>query len=132
MELLPRASLIEAYGLEGNADHGGARQITILDAGAWEAATAEIDVAVTPASRRANLLVRGIDLAETSERVLRVGGCLIQIRGETRPCGRMDQAAPGLREALAPDWRAGVYGMVLRGGAISVGDPVVWECGALR
>jgi MOSC domain-containing protein YiiM len=38
----------------------------------------------------------------------------------------MDEALPGLREALRPNWRAGVYGEVLNDGEIAVGDPVQW------
>jgi MOSC domain-containing protein YiiM len=38
----------------------------------------------------------------------------------------MDEAYPGLREALTPNWRAGAFGVVLVGGTIAVGDPVTW------
>lgn len=127
MEAVEAASLVEGAGLEGNANAGGYRQVTMLDAAAWERATEELGVPVDPAARRANLLLRGIDLEEKADRVIRVGDCRIRIRGETLPCGRMDEAAPGLRDALRPGWRGGAYGMVLRGGRISVGDAVSWE-----
>lgn len=126
MRRVPEARLIEEVGIEGNADHGGPRQVTIVDADAWERATAELGVPVDPSARRANVLVRGIELAESTDRVLRLGSCRIRIRGETRPCGRMDEAADGLREMLEPEWRAGVYGVVVEGGSIVVGDPVAW------
>ncbi len=80
-----------------------------------------------PSARRANLLVRGVELAASEGRVLAVGSCRILVRGETRPCDRMDEAADGLQEALRPEWRGGVYGEVLEGGELSVGDPVGWE-----
>ncbi|MDX1577665.1 MAG: MOSC domain-containing protein [Gemmatimonadota bacterium] len=121
------ARMVKDVGLEGNADRGGYRQVTLLDADAWERATSELGVVVDPIERRANLLVRGLDLAESADRVVRVGASRIRIRGETRPCERMDEAAPGLREALDPDWRAGAYGMVIEGGPVTVGDPVAWE-----
>jgi hypothetical protein len=38
----------------------------------------------------------------------------------------MDQAFPGLREALKPHWGGGVYGVVLNNATISRGDPVGW------
>jgi MOSC domain-containing protein YiiM len=38
----------------------------------------------------------------------------------------MDEAHDGLREALSADWRGGVYGKVLEGGPIRIGDPVRW------
>ena len=119
--------LVEGVGIEGNADQGGYRQVTLLDADAWEAATAELGVELDPARRRANLLIRGVNLTETNGRVLRVAGCQIQIHGETLPCGLMDAAAQGLKEALTPEWRAGAYGMVIEGGPVTVGDSVYWD-----
>lgn len=121
------ARLVAGVGVEGNADRGGYRQVTLVDADAWARATSELGREVDPAARRANLLLRGIDLRETKDRVLRIGESRIQIRGETLPCQRMDDAASGLRSALEPGWRAGAYGMVLAGGQIAVGDEVEWE-----
>lgn len=81
---------------------------------------------MSPDARRANLLVRGIELRETRERTLAVGSVRILVGGETTPCYRMDEAADGLQEALRPEWRGGVYGRVVEGGTIEVGDPVRW------
>lgn len=60
-------------------------------------------------------------------RTLHVGGCRIEIRGETRPRERMNEALPGLRDAMRPDWNGGVFGVVLDDGEIRVGDPVRLE-----
>ena len=127
MRSVPEGTLVAGSGLEGNANLGGYRQVTVLDADAWQAATEEAGADVGPEARRANLLVRGLDLAETRDRVLKVAGCRIAIRGETLPCERMDEAAPGLKEALRPSWRGGVYGMVLEGGPVALGDAVAFE-----
>ncbi len=59
--------------------------------------------------------------------MLRIGACRILVRGETRPCRRMEEACAGLQAALETEWRAGVYGEVLSGGEIAAGDPVAWE-----
>ena len=127
MEPVPEATLVAGKGLEGNVDRGGYRQVTLLDADAWETATREAGVDLAPDARRANLLVRGVDFRETGNRVLRIAGCRIRIRGETLPCGRMEDAAPGLKAALGPDWRGGAYGMVIEGGPLALGDAVAWE-----
>lgn len=124
MDPVERATLVEGHGLAGNANAGGRRQVTVVDAAAWERATADLDREVDPSERRANLLVRGIDLRETRGRVLAIGRCRIRIGGETRPCNRMDEASPGLQDALDPDWRGGVFGVVERGGEIALGDAV--------
>lgn len=126
MEPLEAARLVEGEGLAGNADPGGRRQVTVIAREAWRRAEQELGREVDPSARRANLLVRGVELRETAGRLLAVGPCRIRVRGETKPCGRMDEAADGLQEALRPEWRGGVYGEVVAGGELHVGDPVRW------
>ena len=87
----------------------------------------DLCAAVPPKARRANLLVSGLTLAQSRDRILRVGACRLRIGGETRPCERMDEALPGLRARMAVDWGGGVFAQVLDGGEISVGDEVRWE-----
>ena len=127
MDSKEEARAVPDRGLEGNADQGGKRQVTLLDAAAWARAEAELGSSVDPSARRANLMVRGLELSDSRDRVLRIGTCRIVVRGETRPCRRMDEAFPGLQAALDPEWRAGIYGEVLTGGRIALGDPVAWE-----
>lgn len=127
MDAADGAELVVGRGLAGNANQGGRRQVTIVDVEAWGRATAELGVAVEPVARRGNLLVSGIELARSRGKVLRIGGCRLEIGGETLPCERMDEASPGLQAALGPEWRAGAFAMVLEGGAIRVGDEVEWE-----
>jgi MOSC domain-containing protein YiiM len=114
-------------GLQGDQKRGQRRQVTLLAAEAWNTATEELGVDAPPSSRRANVVIRGLDLGPTIGRRLRLGPVLLQIHGETDPCEMMERVAPGLKEALTPDCRAGVFGAVLEGGAISVGDPVTVE-----
>ena len=120
------ARAVPGAGLEGNADQGGKRQVTILSAEAWAAASGSVDGEPDPVLRRANLLVSGVDLKQSRGKTLEGGEVAIQIHGETRPCRLMDESHPGLREALDPDWRAGAYGQVVTGGEIRLGDPVRW------
>jgi MOSC domain-containing protein YiiM len=92
----------------------------------WEALMKDLRSLVSPSVRRANLMVSGIDLADTRGRIVMIGRCRLRIAGETRPCERMDEALPGLRSAMARDWGGGVFAEVLDGGEIAVGDEVEW------
>jgi MOSC domain-containing protein YiiM len=130
MDSVSSGRLVAGRGLAGNADQGRRRQVTLVERESWDRLTGELGVSISPAVRRANLLVSGIALAESRDRILRVGTCRLRIGGETRPCERMDEALPGLRAAMAVDWGGGVFAEVLDDGEISVGDEVSW-CGGI-
>jgi len=122
MDPVESAEAIAGRGLLGNADQGRRRQITIIDEAAWREAAAETGHDVDPSRRRANVMLRGIPLANSRGKLLRLGGCLVRILGETRPCERMEEAQAGLRKALSPNWRAGVFGEIVEGSTVHVGD----------
>lgn len=127
MDAHERARLITGKGLEDDANLGMKRQVTIISREQWDDVCRALGQDLDPTVRRANLMVSGVDLPESRGRVLRIGGCRIFVNGETRPCRSVDDPHPGLREALDPEWRGGIYGEVLEGGEIAVGDPVGWE-----
>lgn len=127
MDPVERATLVEGKGVEDSANFGRPRQVTLIALERWLDIMAELEAEVDPSARRADLMVSGLDLDRSGGRLLTVGDCLIRIRGEVRPCERMDEAFSGLREALVPLWGGGAWGEVLRGGAIAVGDPVSWH-----
>jgi MOSC domain-containing protein YiiM len=122
MDPVDEAEAIAGQGLSGNADRSRRRQVTIIDETAWNAAAAETGHAVDPSKRRANIMLRGIGLEQSRGRHLRIGRCLIHILGETTPCERMEEAQTGLRDALRPARRAGVFGEIVEGGPVRLGD----------
>jgi peptide-methionine (R)-S-oxide reductase len=126
MDPAAEATLVPGRGIPGNADQGGRRQVTIIAKEAWERATAPLGVVVDPSARRANLMVSGIPLQRTRGRILQVGPTRILVHGETTPCELMDEARIGLRAALEPNWNGGVFGEILVGGRIQIGDRVSW------
>ncbi|RLT34674.1 MAG: MOSC domain-containing protein [Chloroflexi bacterium] len=129
MDPVAQAELVAGLGIVGNADQGGRRQVTLIEEEVWQALMAELGGDLPPATRRANLLLRGVALAESRGRVLALGPCRVRIYNETKPCERMEEALTGLRQAMYPNWRGGAYGEVLVGGLLAVGDAASWEDG---
>ena len=124
--------LVAGRGVAGSADQGGRRQITLLERETWERMMRELGSDAGPETRRANVLVSGIDLRASRGRVLRLGGTLVRVAGEVKPCERMEEAVAGLRALMYPDWRGGAFAQVLEGGLVTVGDSVTWDSSAQR
>lgn len=119
-------TLIKDVGIEDNVA-GKKRQITIINKESWERLTDGLGVAIDPGSRRANLMVSGIELNNIKDRVLRIGNCRFLILGETKPCKQMDEVFQGLRNAMSDNWAGGSFAQVLTGGTVEVGEIVCWE-----
>ena len=124
MDPVERAELIAGRGLVGNANQGGRRQVTLIEQEVWQKLMRELNASLSPTARRANLMLSGIRLEKTRGSVLEIGDCLLEITGETKPCERMDEALPGLRAAMYPEWNGGVFAAVIRGGVIRTRDAV--------
>jgi MOSC domain-containing protein YiiM len=131
MDPVTEATLVAGKGLEGNVDRSRRRQVTLLELENWQRSTAEAGSGADPSRRRANIVVSGISLAHTRGRILRIGDARLAVGGELTPCERMDEVRQGLKAALRPDWRAGIFAQVLDGGVIRVGDPIEWGAAAL-
>jgi len=127
MDAAETLHLVAGEGVAGGADRSSTRQVTLIEREVFDRVSTELGVAVDPAVRRANVLVSGISLKERRNERIRLGSCVIELVGETRPCERMDEAVPGLRAALSDGWGGGAYGRVVEGGEIHVGDDVRLE-----
>ena len=127
MDAADAAELVAGRGLRGDATQGGRRQVTIMSLERWRALTVHLPGPPSPAIRRANLLVDGVDFEGSRGRILHIGDARVRIFGETRPCHQMDEACPGLQAALSPPWAGGAFGEVIESGAITIGSPVAWD-----
>lgn len=124
MDPVSSAQVLTGRGIVGNANQGGKRQVTIVSSKNWQDVTAPLGETPDPRLRRANLLVSDVDLVDSRGKILRVGKVRIRIYGETRPCEQMEDAIPGLQEAMSVPWGGGAFGEVLDDGEIAVGDSV--------
>jgi len=111
-------------GIEGSAFATSVRRVTLLFAEQWDEIQRELGASLPWPLRRANVLVSGLRPQQLLKKTVRLGEVELRIHGETKPCGRMDDAHPGLKRALKTDCRGGVYGSVLRTGQIRVGDTI--------
>ena len=103
----------------------GDRQVTVMAQESWDKACAELGVKLHWTTRRANILIAGIDLKDSTGLILKIGGFYLEVTGEMEPCERMDQQFVGLTKALTPDWRGGVTCKIISEGVVNENDPVV-------
>ena len=119
----------------GNDARGapGRRQVTVISQHGWTAACSELGLdRLSWTTRRANLLIEGIELKGKIGYDLRIGNAVLTISGETKPCQVMNQAQTGLMTALKPEWRGGVTCRVTKSGEASVGCEVVLSRSPIR
>jgi len=118
------ADLVENTGIKNNADQNGKRLVTIIELEKWESMQKQLKCDLDPSARRANLLISGISLTNSRGKILNIGNCSIKVYGETRPCERMDEAFTGLKKVMQANWNGGVYGIIIKGGTLFVGDTI--------
>jgi len=124
MDPVDAAALDAMAGLVGNANRSRRRQVTIIARERWSELMRDLGARLPPSTRRANLMVSGIDLQNSRGRILRVGSARLQINGETKPCEQMEAAHAGLQALMRERWGGGVFAEVIESGEIRVGDVV--------
>lgn len=132
MEMLEHVSVTASAGVA--QDHRGAlasmkkvpkRQVSLIEADSWAAALADIGGTLDWWHSRRNLLVEGLRIPREPGIQVAIGNSLvIEVMDECDPCERMEALLPGLRAAMAPDWRGGFLGRVVQDGEIAVGDEI--------
>ncbi len=126
MQEQERAEITIEKGITGDLRGSQAgRQITILCESAWQNTCDAVNTELPWTTRRANLLVDGVEFGEGDiGKTIRISEVRLEITQETYPCSLMDKQHQELRDALTPNWRGGVCCNVLSAGSIQVGDRV--------
>lgn len=126
MREVARAEAVADGGLVGDMPEKRVeRGITFISAQQWASVMTTLGVDLPWPTRRANVLIDADTLGPWIGRVVRIGAHVrVHIFGETKPCGLMDQYHQGLRSALSDECRGGVFGRVLTGGPIHIGDMI--------
>ncbi len=127
MDAHEEATLVAGEGLAGSVGRSKRRQVTLIEREVWDRMQEELQCDIPYSARRANLMLSGIRLEDTRDKLLRIGATLIKIGGHTMPCERMDEASEGLRAKLEAHWGGGAFGQVIEGGSIRVGDIAEWQ-----
>lgn len=125
MKQLSECALSLENGLDGDfRGRSTNRQVTVLALEDWRQACTALGVDLPWTTRRANLLIEGVSLFDTTGATLHIGSAILEITGETEPCARMEEYHPGLRDALSSAWRGGVCCRVAAGGFLNLGARV--------
>ncbi|WP_152664459.1 MOSC domain-containing protein [Devosia geojensis] len=140
--------LVEGLGVAGDA-HAGAtvkhrsrvakdptqpnlRQVHLIHAELFES-IARLGHRVGPGQMGENILTRGVDLlALPTGTELRIGReAVVRVTGLRNPCAQIEAFQPGLLAQMVEkradgtiERRAGVMGIVLKGGMVQPGDPI--------
>ena len=143
--------LVEGLGVEGDAHNGvtvkhrsrvakdpsvpNLRQVHLMHAELFDELRAA-GFAVTPGIMGENVTTRGVDLLGLSTGALLHLGrqAVVEVTGLRNPCRQLNGLQPGLMNAtLARDddgnlvRKAGIMGIVLKGGEVTDGDPIEVE-----
>ncbi len=100
------------------------RQVTVISQESWSDACTDLRKSVPWTTRRANLLISGINLENTKGKHLKVGEIVLEITGELVPCHRMDEQVMGLTKTLETNWRGGVTCRMVSEGNLKKGDEI--------
>ncbi|HEY3217239.1 MAG TPA: MOSC domain-containing protein [Candidatus Eisenbacteria bacterium] len=122
LEPVDRAIALEGHGLLGDrhAKANSRRSVLLVEQEVLD------ELGLAPGAVREQVTVRGLDLNRlVFGSRLRVGEAILEVAGPCAPCERMNELGPGLKDTL--QGRRGRFVRVVRGGTLSVGDPIVAE-----
>lgn len=108
-----------------SAQPGTGREVTLIEVEAIEALKRDYEVALDAGFARRNLVTRGVPLNHLIDREFKIG--LVRLRGTRlcEPCSHLEELTRrGMMRGLVH--RGGLRAEIIAGGAIRVGDAVVF------
>jgi MOSC domain-containing protein YiiM len=137
-EPVDTAKAVAGRGLEGDryfaaegtfSDRGGdGRDVTLIEAEALEGLARENGIELGPGESRRNVVTRGMSLNDLVGKRFRIGQVECVGRRLADPCTHLESLTqPGVLKGLVD--RGGLRADITRGGAITVGSPIL-EIGA--
>ncbi|MBY5920112.1 MOSC domain-containing protein [Ferrimonas balearica] len=126
VRILDRVEVSTESGLAGDRFSGrpaSPRQVTLIQAEHLEVLAQLLGIPIDPALLRRNLVIGGINLMALKGQAFSIGPVVLEGTRACAPCSKMEQAlGPGGFNAMRG--HGGLCARVLKGGIISVGDPV--------
>jgi MOSC domain-containing protein YiiM len=135
MMAVDRVKAVEGRGLDGDRYAAGAgnfsstkpgpqREVTLIEAEAVEAVRRDNKLDIEPAGVRRNILTRGVALNHLVGREFSVGEVVLRGIKLCEPCSHLARVTgrPEVEKAFLH--RGGLNAQIVRGGEISVGDPI--------
>jgi MOSC domain-containing protein YiiM len=101
------------------------RQVTVMTEENWNLACQELGTKLHWTTRKANIIISGLDLENSTGGILKVGNFFLEITGKLPVGNNMDKQYMGLKDALKPGWRSGVTAKVVQGGIVFEDDEVL-------
>ncbi len=118
MKAVDSAQAKDAMGLVGDVSFGRSkRQVLLIEKETL------VEFGLAPGEVRENVTVSGVTLSGLpAGSLLQLGEALLEVIGDCHPCQFLDDVRPGLQGNM--DGRRGIFGRILEGGTIRVGDVI--------
>ena len=100
-------------------------QVSIMTEESWSLACQELNTKLHWTMRKANIIISGINLENSTGSLLKIGNFFLEITGKLPVGDGMEKQYAGLKKALTPNWRSGVTAKVLKDGVVNENDEVL-------